>query len=388
MSLRKSDLLSYLKSRNLLKQATSAKLPEKITIYCGFDATAKSLHIGHLIVLRILYICKNLGCKTIGLIGSGTTLLGDPTWKNETRPMLNSQDIQSYADSISSQIKSLAHPDDIVDNLQWFGTIRMLDFMRDIASYFSVNQLLSMETFSRRIEEQKHLSAMEFYYPLLQAYDFKHLNERYDCNVQLGGSDQWGNITQGISFVSRTNKKETFGLIADLLVNSNGQKMGKSISGAVYLDRDLCTPYDFWQFWRNVGDDDVERFLLQLTDLDEERIKSELSNITNAKKLLADCVTEWVHGSEDAIAARSKSEALFEGHSYDVLDEVETGEREVDKVLLAIGFASSLSEAKRIIQSGAIMIDDMKVLDRSTLLEEGKHVIKYGKKRYIKVAVL
>lgn len=375
------NILNYLRSRKLLKQSTSENLPSSVTIYCGFDATAVSLHIGHLVVLRILHIFKKLGHKTIGLLGSGTTLLGDPTWKNETRPMLSKEDIAVSAENISSQIRRLVAPDQMVDNIDWFSKIGMLEFMRDVASYFSVNQLVALETFSKRLREQSHLSAMEFYYPLLQGYDFKHLNENYGCNVQLGGSDQWGNITQGMGFVSKANNSEVFGVIADLLVNSSGEKMGKSMSGAVYLEKKLYSSYDFWQFWRNVADDEVERFMLQLTDFSEEEIKA-MTNITEAKKTLADSVTTWVHGEEKAKEARRKSELIFEQNSYENLETHEfTSEITLEKALVEMGFVSSLSEAKRMIQSGAVQVDSAKILDEKFILT-GEHVVRYGKKRY------
>jgi tyrosyl-tRNA synthetase len=383
-----NSILSYLRSRRLLKQSSSENLPELLVVYNGFDATAQSLHIGHLIVLKILSILKEFGHKTIGLIGSGTTLLGDPTWKSESRPMLSKHDIAVNAAKLKAQIIKLSNPDYMVDNIDWFGQIRMLEFMRDVASYFSVNQLTSMETFSARLRDQKHLSAMEFYYPLLQAYDFKHLLEHYNSNVQLGGSDQWGNITQGIGFVSRTTKQEVFGLVADLLVNSSGEKMGKSVSGAIYLDEKLCSPYDFWQFWRNVADDDVERFMLQLTSFTEDEIKSKLSNITDAKKALADSITTWVHGAENAIDARTKSEMIFEKNVYDELETFRFEEStELEKLLVKVGFATSFGEAKRTIESGAIHVDDTKILSPKFKFDSGEYVIRYGKKRYVRVVV-
>lgn len=302
--------------------------------------------------------------------------------------MLNKADIAVSAEKLKVQIVKLSNPDHMVDNLDWFGQIGMLEFMRDVACYFSVNQLTSMETFSTRLREQKHLSAMEFYYPLLQAYDFKYLFEQYQCNVQLGGSDQWGNITQGIGFVSRTTKQEVFGLVADLLVNSNGEKMGKSVSGAIYLDDKLCSPYDFWQFWRNVSDDHVERFMLQLTSFTEDEIKLKLSNITDAKKALADSITTWVHGAENAIAARTKSEMIFEKNVYETLETVQCEHAiDLEKVLVKVGFATSFGEAKRTIESGAIYVNDTKILSPKFKLDPGEYVIRYGKKRYMRVLV-
>lgn len=384
----RSNLLDMIASRKLLKQVSASSLPDKCCIYCGFDATSASLHIGHLIVMRILRIAKSLGHTTICIIGSGTTLLGDPTWKNETRPMLDKAVIAQNAEKMKKQLIAIAQPDHILDNKDWYSSINILEFMRDIAAHFSVNQLLTMETFRTRLDSQKHLSFMEFSYPLLQAYDFLHLHQKYDCDVQLGGSDQWGNITQGLGFVKRVTGNDVYGMTNELLTNASGEKMGKTSSGALFLDPDLVTPYDFWQFWRNVGDDDVEKLLLQLTDIPEADIHTSLSDIKNAKKLLADEVTSLVHGPDNAAAARRRSEEVFEHGSYDDLEPIEFASSvTLADLLVKLQFVLSISDAKRSIKGGSVTINNIKILDHKHILNTGEHVLCYAKKRYAKVII-
>jgi tyrosyl-tRNA synthetase len=386
---KKQDLISTLKSRNLLKQCSDNTLPEKLCLYVGFDATSSSLHIGSLIPLRMLKIARELGHKTIGLLGSGTTLLGDPTWKSKTRPIIDKDAILRNATSICKQIEKIADPEFMVDNVDWFSSMNILTFMRDVAARFSVNELLSMETFDNRISSQSHLSFMEFSYPLLQAYDFAYLNKEYGCNVQIGGSDQWGNITQGIGYVAKANGTQVYGMTSSLLVNASGEKMGKSVDGAIFLDESLKSPYDFWQFWRNVDDSDVANFMLQLTDLDVEYIKEITSkDIILSKKILADEVTKFVHGEEKAKAAREQSESIFEQNSHALIPSIEWtfGESiKLEKLVVQCGFTNSLSEAKRLINSGAIQVDGEKILDHSKILSKHTYIVCYGKKKYIKV---
>jgi tyrosyl-tRNA synthetase len=325
------------------------------------------------------------GHKTICLIGTATTLIGDPTWKNHTRPMLDEELITHNANKILEQIARIFMPDHLVENRKWLD-MSMLTFLREVGAYFSINQLINLDTFYNRLESKEHLSFLEISYPLLQAYDFLHLNLEYGCNVQVGGSDQWGNITQGIQYVKRITNKDVYGLVTELLVSSKGDKMGKTTNGAIFLDSELTSVYDFWQFWRNIDDNDVEDLLLKFTELTLREIKDLLEDCNNAKKYLADQITEMVHGKTEAINARTKSEAIFEHGNYDLLPEILVQEQiTLDHVLYNIGASQSISEAKRIIQGGGVQIDGVKMLDPNHMLQNKIQIISYGKHKFFKV---
>lgn len=380
-----NQLYQRLKDRGLVKQVSSENLPNELCLFIGFDATSSSLHIGHLIPLQILHIARMYGHKTICLIGTATTLIGDPTWKNHTRPMLDEELITHNANKILEQIARIFMPDHLVENRKWLD-MSMLTFLREVGAYFSINQLINLDTFYNRLESKEHLSFLEISYPLLQAYDFLHLNLEYGCNVQVGGSDQWGNITQGIQYVKRITNKDVYGLVTELLVSSKGDKMGKTSSGAIFLDSELTSVYDFWQFWRNIDDNDVEDLLLKFTELTIREIKGLLEDCNNAKKYLADQITEMVHGKTEAINARTKSEAIFEHGNYDLLTEILVQEQiTLDHVLYNIGASQSISEAKRIIQGGGVQIDGVKMLDPNHMLQNKTQIISYGKHKFFKV---
>jgi len=380
-------LIEVLKSRRLLSQVSAENLPNEIMVYTGFDPTSTSLHIGHLVVLRSLMLMKEYGCKTICIIGTGTALIGDPTWKEKTRPMLEPEAIFANAKSIAAQIESIAKPDMILYNHEWLEGLNILDFMREVASRFSVGQLTAMETFRDRLKNNQHLSFMEFTYPLLQAYDFLHLNRQYGCNAQFGGSDQWGNITQGIGFVKRFSNAEVYGMISDLLLTSSGQKMGKSVSGAVYLDPALVSPFDFWQFWRNIPDADLPRLLLQLTDTEQEKINELLEDVNSAKKYLADSITTMVHGANEATIARERGKSIFEQNSYTDLDTIKVNTGKLVQLLVDLQAAPSLAEAKRMINAGSVRLNNEKLTDNNFIINPGTHILQIGKKKFFKVEI-
>ena len=374
-----------------MKSASSQQLPENLTLFCGFDITNKSLQVGNLVPIRILKLAKDLGYRTIGLTGSVTTLLGDPSGRNDTRPMLSKQEIEQNRVLIGRQIQSLAGADMMVDNKDWFENMTLVEFMRSIGCRSSVNQLLSAETFKNRIDNQIHLSFMEFSYSLLQGYDMYHLHQNFGCNTQVGGSDQWFNMTQGIAYCKKMGF-ETHCITADLLVKADGTKMGKSVSGTVFLDAAMTSVYDFWQFWRNVDDVDVERCLLQMTDVPIEEIARIVAeDMVAAKKLLADEITKWVHGEENQKSAREKSESIFENHSVEQIDKVvwDFGDQiSLDNLLYKIGMFGSISEAKRSISSGSVTtMDGKKLLDPNQMIQRGEHVFCFGKRRFKRVVV-
>jgi tyrosyl-tRNA synthetase len=380
-----SKLSEKLQERGLLKKATSERLPEPLCIYLGFDPTATSLHIGSLIPLQILRIAKIYGHKTIALIGSGTALVGDPTWKNRTRPILSQEEINLNAKKIKKQIQRIANPDLFVDNSEWLN-LGLLQFLRETGAHFSVNQLINLETFSKRLENEEHLSFLELSYPLLQAYDFLHLHQKYGCNLQVGGSDQWGNITQGVNYVNRMIEGEVYGLTANLLLTSNGEKMGKSGEGTIFLDPELTKPYDFWQFWRNVEDDEVQDFLIQLTEMSIVEIKDLLGDLNNAKKVLADKLTSTIHSPEVAAEVRKMSESIFERGDYHLLPiTLVDYSLNLDKIVFELGLNNSISEAKRSIQNGAVQLDGIRAMDPNVKLHKEEHMLCYGKHKYFRL---
>ena len=384
-----ANLAQKLSSRCLLKSASSEQLPEKLVLYCGFDITSRSLQIGNLVPIRILKIAHDMGHETIALTGSFTTLLGDPSWKNETRPILSQEEIAKNLERIRRQIHSLSDTDHLLDNADWFRGMNLMTFMREIASKISVNQLVAAETFKNRLDNQLHLSFMEFCYSLLQAYDMYHLNQTLGCNLQVGGSDQWFNMTQGISYCRKMGVEGIYCMTSELLVKADGTKMGKSLSGCIYLDKELTSVYDFWQFWRNVDDADVRRCLLQMTDVPVQEVENIVQfDIIEAKKMLADEVTRWVHGKEEQAVAREKSEAIFERGSTEEMEKIAWDfeeEVKLEKLLVKVGLFTSISEAKRQILAGSVTINGIKKLDPNEIIVKNTYVLCFGKKRFLKL---
>ena len=377
-------LLNKLLERRLVKQMTSEVLPDKLCLYLGFDLTAPSLHIGSLVPLQVMKIAKLYGHKTICLLGSGTTLVGDPTWKSKTRPMLDSNEIKNNAAKIKAQIQMVLEPDYILDNMDWLH-MDLLKFLREVGAFFSINQLLDLETFAKRLENQEHLSFLELSYPLLGAYDFLYLNQKYGCNVQVGGSDQWGNIVQGISYVQKVTNSEVYGITSNLLTIS-GDKMGKTIGGTIFLDQNITSVYDFWQFWRNLPDQDLEDYFMQLTQLSLLEIKDLLGNLTEAKKVLADIITSMVHGVEASKEVRNISEAIFERKEYQLLPlNLIEPHLTLEKIVFELKLTESISEARRAINGGAVQIDGVKVLDHNFILNSETHILCFGKQKYFRL---
>ena len=291
--------------------------------YIGFDATAPSLHVGHMVSIMALRRFQQAGGKPIVLIGGGTTKIGDPTDKEKSRPILTEAEIASNAAGIKAAFRPFLKfgdgPSDaiMVDNAEWLDTIKYIEFLRDYGKHFTINKMIAQETVRRRLDNEEPYTFLEFNYMLLQAYDFLELSRRFDCKLQMGGSDQWGNIVNGIELTRRIAEKQVFGLTTPLITTASGVKMGKTVGGAVWLNAEMRSPYDYWQFWRNTEDADVVRFMKLFTDLPaseiEEHAKAEGAAINDAKKRLADVATTMLHGEEEAKKAAAAAEAVFTG---------------------------------------------------------------------------
>ncbi|WP_292288054.1 tyrosine--tRNA ligase [Marivita sp.] len=382
----KSDFMRVMMERGFLADCTdyqgldAALMNGVVPGYIGFDATAKSLHVGSLIQIMMLRWLQKTGHRPITLMGGGTTKVGDPSFRAEERPLLTPGKIDDNIDGIRQVFaKYIAYDDSptgalMLNNAEWLDGLNYLDFLRDIGRHFSVNRMLSFESVRSRLDREQSLSFLEFNYMILQAYDFLELNRRYGCLVQFGGSDQWGNIVNGIDLTRRVLDHEIYGLTSPLLTTSDGGKMGKSASGAIWLNSDMLSPYEFWQFWRNTTDADVGRFLKLYTELpveDCDRLGALAgSEINEAKIVLANEVTALCHGADAAAAAEATAREVFEkGGVGDDLptvaltrDEIGNGISIVQLIVKA-GLAKSGKEAKRLIAESGARIDDAPLTD-------------------------
>jgi len=408
MSTYKSDFLNTLSTRGYIHQCSDAMgldaLAAKgdVTAYIGFDCTAKSLHVGSLVQIMLLHWAQELGQKSIALMGGGTTRVGDPSGRDESRKLLTLEDIEDNKRGIQQVFAKFLRfgsgPRDalMIDNAEWLTKLNYLDMLRDVGRHFSVNRMLAMDSVKLRLEREHELSFIEFNYMVLQAYDFAELARRYGCNLQMGGSDQWGNIINGIDLGRRMGTHQLFALTTPLITLASGAKMGKTASGAVWLNADMLSPYGYWQFWRNTEDADVGRFLRLFTTLPLAEIaKLEAlggSELNIAKKTLADKATAMLHGPKAAEDASETARKTFEeGESAAGLPTLEldlsTGVGVLQAAVLA-GFASSNSEARRSIQGGAIRVNDVAVSDEKMQLtlknlnSEGVIKLSMGKKKH------
>ncbi len=354
--------------------------------YIGFDATAKSLHVGSLIQIMMLRWFQKTGHQPITLMGGGTTKVGDPSFRADERPLLTPDQIDNNIAGIKRvfaayvDYEQQGNPALMINNAEWLDGLNYLDFLRDIGRHFSVNRMLSFESVKSRLDREQSLSFLEFNYMILQAYDFLELNQRYDCILQMGGSDQWGNIVNGIDLTRRVIEHQVFGLTSPLLTTSDGKKMGKSQSGAIWLNPDMLSPYEFWQFWRNTTDADTGRFLKLYTELpvDEcERLGTlQGSDINAAKIILANEVTTLLHGADAAKAAEETAREVFEkggvGDDLPTLDltqdEVAGDGISIVQLLVRAGLAKSGKEAKRLISENGARMDDAPLTDAGLML--------------------
>ena len=387
----KSEFLRVMITRGFLADCTdlqgldAALTNSTVTTYIGYDATAKSLHVGHLLNIMMLRWLQKTGHRPITLMGGGTTKVGDPSFRSDERPLLSPAQID---ENIAGMQRVFARylrygdgPTDalMLNNAEWLDGLNYLDFLRDIGRHFSVNRMLSFESVKSRLDREQSLSFLEFNYMILQAYDFLELSRRYGCLLQMGGSDQWGNIVNGIDLTRRVIDHEVYGLTSPLLTTSDGRKMGKSAGGAVWLDADMLSPYEFWQFWRNTTDADTGRFLKLYTELPIEECDRlgalHGSEINEAKIILATAVTTLLHGAEAAQAAETTAREVFEhGGVGDDLPTVEVTAAEVAgglsivQLIVRAGLAKSGKEAKRLIAENGARLDDQPLTDAGLMI--------------------
>ena len=412
----KSDFLNVLEQRGFIHQisdpegldALAAKGP--ITGYVGYDATATSIHIGNLITVTLLYWLQETGHKAISLMGGGTSMVGDPSFRDDQRKLLTPETINSNIESIKRVYGRIldyggSNPAIMVNNAEWLLKLNYVEFLRDVGRYFSVNRMLSFDSVKLRLDREQSLSFLEFNYMIMQGYDFVELNRRYGCVLQMGGSDQWGNIINGVDLSHRMDGPQLYALTTPLLTTASGQKMGKTASGAVWLNGDLFSPYDFWQYFRNTEDADVGKFLKIFTrlPLDEIARLEALggAELNEAKKVLATEVTAIVHGRGAAEQAAKTAAATFEAGALDLsLPTIEVPGAELKAgigllaALVKAGLAASNGEARRAVQGGAIRVNDQPVTDErlvlsdARLLPEGVIKLSSGKKKHALLKVI
>jgi tyrosyl-tRNA synthetase len=374
-----------------------------LTGYIGYDCTAPSLHVGSLTQIMLMRRLQQCGGKPITLMGGGTTKVGDPSDKNEARPVLTQDVIDANKASIQTVFSKFLTfgegPRDaiMVDNAQWLDEVKWLDMLREIGKHFTINKMISLDIVKRRLDQEVPITFLEFNYMLLQAYDFLELSRRYDCNLQMGGSDQWGNIVQGVELCRRVDERHVLGVTQPLLMNAAGQKMGKTANGAVWLNADMLSPFDYWQYWRNVDDADVEPLMKRMTDLplDEVARLAALggAEINLAKIVLATETTALLHGREAAEAAQATAAAQFGGGGADEgLPTVDLSEAPASLAALfvAAGLVDSNGEAKRQAKGGGLRVNDAVVQDVAgaipPALSDGQEVkLSLGKKRHVMV---
>lgn len=385
----KSEFLTILNDRGFVHQATDLEALDSrmaegsVAAYIGFDATATSFHVGSLIQIMVLYWLQQTGNHPLVLIGGGTTKIGDPTGKDESRKLLNDEEIEKNITSLSRVFERALvfgkGPKDaiLLNNADWLDSINYSTFLREYGTHFTINRMLSFESVRLRLEREHPMTFLEFNYMLLQAYDFLELYKRYDCLLQIGGSDQWGNIINGVELVRRVAHKTVFGLTTPLITTSSGAKMGKTSQGAVWLNADLLSPYDYWQFWRNTEDQDVGRFLKLFTTLSLDEIKRlevlEGAEINEAKKVLADAATAFIHGEEAVKEARATAQKLFESSEANLeeasLPTLSLSEIELEKgvsildLFHRLGLTASKGEARRLIEAGGARLNDIPIKD-------------------------
>ncbi|WP_294644861.1 tyrosine--tRNA ligase [uncultured Aureimonas sp.] len=412
MSRYKSDFLRVLDERGFIHQVSDPDgldaLAHKgrITGYVGYDATATSIHIGNLISVTMLYWLQETGHQAISLMGGGTSMVGDPSFRDSQRGMLTPEQIQTNIDGIQRVFGNILRYDGpnaaiMVNNADWLLRLNYVEFLRDVGRHFSVNRMLSFDSVKLRLDREQSLSFLEFNYMIMQGYDFTELNRRYGTVLQMGGSDQWGNIINGVDLSHRMGGPQLYALTTPLLTKSSGEKMGKSASGAVWLNGDLFSPYDFWQYWRNTEDADVGRFLKIFTRLPLDEIARLAAlggaEINEAKKILATETTAIVHGREAATQAEATARTTFEqGALADTLPIVLVPKSELASgvgilsLIVKAGLAASNGEARRHVAGGAVRLNDQPVSDErlsvdAAALSDGVAKLSLGKKRHVLV---
>ena len=411
----KNKFLQEMEERGYLNQCTDlGKLgkicdEKSISGYIGFDCTATSLHVGSLLQIMILKLMQKHGHQPIVLLGGGTTLIGDPSGKDSTRKILNQDEIKNNIQSIKKAFNKILDTSNekvapkFVDNAEWLTKLNYIQFLRDVGSHFTINKMLTFDSVKLRLEREQSLSYMEFNYMILQAYDFYKLFKNNNCVLQIGGSDQWGNIVNGTDLIRRMMKKEAFGLTSPLITLASGAKMGKTEKGAIWLNEDQLTPYDYWQFWRNTDDQDVKRFLKFFTEIETKEIDSlfkKEKDINKLKILLANETTKILHGEEASKKAEQTAKDTFEsgGIGSDLpeikvyLDNVEKGINLID-LIVDNKILISKSEARRVIANKGFKIEDIIIDDDKKILQLKdfkKNILKlsYGKKKHYLIKII
>jgi tyrosyl-tRNA synthetase len=400
MSEFRSELLRTLDERGFIHQLTDAEgldaLAQKQVVpgYIGFDATAPSLHVGNLVSIMMLRRLQQAGHKPIVVMGGGTTKIGDPSGKDSSRQLLTHDDIQANIASIRRIFERFLSFDDgptgaiMVDNADWLDALDYIPFLRDVGPHFTINRMLTFDSVRLRLEREQPLTFLEFNYMILQAYDFLELSRRAACRLQMGGSDQWGNIVNGIELTRRIDGTQLYGLTTPLLTTADGAKMGKTAAGAVWLNADQLSPYDYWQYWRNSQDGDVGRFLRLFTDLPLDEIARLAAlggaEINEAKKRLADAATAMAHGEAAAREAAETARKTFEeGASGEALPTLKVqGQVQLVDALVGLGLCASKNEARRLIAQGGAKVDGEKVDEDRAIAVSGEMRISAGKKKH------
>ncbi|MDR1476061.1 MAG: tyrosine--tRNA ligase [Holosporales bacterium] len=370
---------------------------ERFAFYVGFDPTAKSLHVGHLLWIKLVDKLQKFGLNPIVICGGATSKIGDPTWKDKQRVALGDDVVVANTKSILEKLNQLIRFENcensvkLLNNYSWLSELNYLEFLRDFGSLFSVNKMLAMDSVSTRLQRQQHLSFLEFNYMLLQAYDFLHLFENYNCRMQIGGADQWSNIISGVDLIRRKTGKRAIGLSIPLLTTSDGTKMGKTADGTVWLNQDLTTPFNFWQYWRNIDDRDVTKCLKLFTEMSPEEV-DEKNNFVGSDKInewkvfLADSVTSFVHSDAELDNIKSVASGVFSDNlsGHEILKI--TTQTAIEDVLVSANLAGSKTAAKRLIDGGGVRINGITSTNYKQIVEGGS-VISVGKKRFIKTVI-
>ena len=396
------NYIEQFKDRYLFHQCTNEdelnnQLNKESTyFYIGFDATSDALHVGSLVQLRAIKQLIKLGHKAIILLGGGTTKVGDPSGKDESRKILEYKTIEGNINNFKRIFNHYFrdHKESIsfINNDDWLSELKYIELLRTVGSHISINRMLGFESVKERLKREQSLSFLEFNYMILQGYDFYHLNKNNNCCLQIGGSDQWGNIVLGIEIISKISKKNSYGLTTPLLTTSSGKKMGKTEQGAVWIDKEKFNSFEFYQYWRNVDDKDVEKLLLIFSDLNKIEIKSLIKDdINNAKKKLAFIVTADCHSEEDAMVTEKKAIEIFENKNFDqdidIIKIDNQGSRKITDILTSQQLITSKSEVKRMIENNGIKLNDISIIDINYEISDNEHgaILKIGKKRIFKI---
>ena len=407
-----NKFLKEFKDRGFYYQCTNEKElsnlinKKKIKAYIGFDCTAASLHVGSLLQIMCLRLLQKHGHQPIVLLGGGTTRIGDPSGKDKTRKILSEKEIKKNSANIKKILKNFLNTKDkkikpiFVDNFKWLKKLNYISFLRDIGKHFTINKMLTFDSVKTRLEREQSLSYMEFNYMILQAYDFLELNQKAKCELQIGGSDQWGNIVNGVELIKRHSDREVFGLTTPLITLSSGAKMGKTAEGAIWLDKNFLSAYDYWQFWRNTDDRDVIRFLKFFTEVDLDQIEIlKNKNINQLKILLANKTTRMLHGKKESMNAEKIAKETFSENSsgsnlpsFKIQKSTLDNKMNIIDLIILSGLENSKSEVRRLIKGNAIKINNEIVKDQNFQINQGLLInnfikLSIGKKRHLKIEI-